>query len=53
MANDTNKPSEGDTYECKSCGMGILSTSDCKCETSDGAFFPCCGEQLEKKPRQS
>ena len=53
MADDDKKPTEGDTYECKSCGMGILLTADCKCEDSSGAFFSCCGEQLEKKQRAS
>ena len=49
MANANDKPTEGDTYECKTCGMSILLTADCKCETADGPFFACCGQQLEKK----
>jgi len=52
MASD-DKPSEGDTYECKSCGMAILVTTECNCENGDGAFFSCCGKQLEKQSQAS
>ena len=45
---EPNTPTEGDTYECKECGMAILVTTDCRCDTDDGAFFACCGKQLEK-----
>ena len=45
---DSDKPAEGDTYACKECGMAILVTTECKCDTDDGPFFSCCGKQLEK-----
>ena len=44
-----DKPKEGATYECATCGMDLLVTSDCNCNTGDGAFFACCGKQMEKK----
>jgi len=45
---EQNQPTEGDTCTRRDCGMAILVTTDCKCDTDDGAFFSCCGEQLEK-----
>lgn len=53
MTNEADRPKEGDTYECRICGMDILVTSDCKCEKEDGPFFACCGEQMEKKISKS
>ena len=52
MASD-DKPSEGDTYECQVCDMAILVTTDCNCESDEGAFFSCCGQQMEKQQRAS
>ena len=50
---DQDTPVEGDTYECKDCGMAILVTTDCSCDTEDAAFFACCGKQLEKTSGRS
>ncbi len=49
MSKQSDKPVEGDTYHCKQCEMSILVTTSCNCDTDDGAFFSCCGEQMEKK----
>ncbi len=42
---EANKPAEGDSNECMSCGMKILVTTGCSCE--DGApFFSCCNQEM-------
>lgn len=50
MSSQSNKPIEGDTYHCEQCDMSILVTTSCNCDTGNGAFFSCCGEQMEKSP---
>ncbi|MDC0434982.1 hypothetical protein OAM69_05005 [bacterium] len=42
---DNKNPVEGDTFECEECGMQILITADCQCE-SGGPFFSCCDSQM-------
>lgn len=49
MSEKDANPKEGDTYHCKSCDMSLLITTSCQCSSGDGAFFSCCGEQLERK----
>mgnify|MGYP000031961809 CR=1 FL=1 len=45
MASSDNV-SEGDTFDCKQCGMALLITSPCKCDDGE-PFFSCCGEQMK------
>lgn len=48
---DDDRPTEGDTYRCATCGMAILVTDDCKSD-GDGPFFACCGESMERTGKQ-
>ncbi len=41
-------PKKGERFRCNSCGMEIQVTQDCTCEKG-GAFFECCGQEMEKE----
>lgn len=45
-------PTEGDTYECRECGMALLLTQDCKSE-GEGPFFACCGTAMQKSGKKA
>ncbi|MGQ7847558.1 hypothetical protein ACUNV4_23910 [Granulosicoccus sp. 3-233] len=53
MSQQSDKPVEGDTYHCEECEMSLLITTSCNCDTDDGAFFTCCGQQMKKSPKKS
>ena len=43
-----SKPNQGDTYQCKECGMEIEVKTPCQCESGD-PLFACCGESMVKQ----
>ena len=49
---DKSKPVEGETFECESCGMQILITVECQCESGE-PFFSCCDKQMSSSNTRS
>jgi hypothetical protein len=44
----TNSPKKGDRFRCRTCGMAIEVTADCRCQEPDHVHFECCGRELQK-----
>ncbi len=41
-------PKAGDVYECKTCGMTLEITADCKCADPACVSLACCGAPMAK-----
>lgn len=41
-------PERGDFYECKTCGMEFVITSDCACPDPKCVKFTCCGVDMDE-----
>jgi len=46
--NATAAPKKGDRYRCRTCGMELEITADCRCQGPAMAHFHCCGAELKK-----
>jgi hypothetical protein len=44
----TGAPKKGDRFRCRTCGMGLEITADCRCQGPAMAHFHCCGAELQK-----
>ncbi|HEY1375617.1 MAG TPA: hypothetical protein VGF55_02425 [Gemmataceae bacterium] len=44
----TGTPKKGDRFRCRTCGMEIQVTADCRCSEPDHVRFHCCDADLDK-----
>ncbi len=43
-----SKPNKNDVYACTKCGMELVITNPCHCESGD-PLLACCGESMQKQ----
>ena len=41
-------PRKGERYRCRTCGMEVQVTADCRCQDPGMVHFHCCGQELQK-----
>jgi len=41
-------PKAGERFRCRTCGMELEITADCRCRGPAMAHFHCCGAELQK-----
>jgi hypothetical protein len=43
-----HSPRKGERYRCRTCGMEIQVTSDCRCNDPEHVQFRCCAQDMQK-----